>query len=726
MVTFADVMAKIRSRHWTEAAQALAASDSSLSREENLFASGILHAMQRHFEAAAEQFAQIPRASKLYPTSAALRARCLWNADEKRLALEAASQVRTSLTGSYKFLYRSGLACLKLRDFRAAVIFLRSAYNLHPATKASSLLLANALIGLRRWRDTVPIFESLLARNPDDYLTRLRLIDALTRSQLYTEAEKQLVACAAKVPDDPELLIRRAELDFRQREFDAAEKLLQTLQPLLPQRAEIPAWLGFIKSARGDIDGMLLDFDQAFHISPIEDCQALMPKEVLRILTRLGLWHYQNGRWAEAERPWRLLASGELIYLIRVANIAQAKYMLSECLWHLDRKAESVIEALAAYQLSPERARAIHFQIIGTDQLERGSFNDAYSTFQAGLRAHSHSASLWLCLAETELALGRALEAEQAWLKAFRFDHTIEDGNLRSSISSALGRPLQINDIKSATIPISFQVPQDIEHTVEGRELMTGLSNSLQAIQALMLRQILTRFGKTALGYIWALLQPLILFTILLIAFYAMGRRVPPGITIEMFLLSGVVPFYLFQSVRVRVAASLNANRTLFYFRRINPFVSFVSAGALEALTYGVAFYLLLGLFYYFHQPIAIKDHLLVLFCLFLLALFGFSLGVITAVLSQRFPFVEAVTSYLQRGLLLTSGVFFYANELPPKLREILLYNPLFHVLEFLRGGLFVAYEPRFAKADYVAMWLISLFMAGLASDRLGRRLVKG
>jgi capsular polysaccharide transport system permease protein len=726
-VTFADVMAKIRSRHWTEVAQALAAPDSTLSRDEVSFAYGACYALQRRFEAAVQQFAQIPRASPLHPRSAALRARCLLHLGEQHLAIEIASQIRPRLLDNYKFLYRAGQACLRGRNFRAATIFLQSAYNLRPTAKAPALHLINALIALRRWRNALPILQSIKTRHPDDLYLHLRLIEALTKLQFFSEAAQEVTSYTAKRPDDLELLIRRAELHFRQREFGPASKLLRQLHPLLPHRVEIPAWLGFIQFAHGDFDGMLSSFDQASNVGTIEDCDALLPKEVLRILTRLGLWHSQNGRWAEAERSWRTLASGGVVYLDRLANIAQAKYMLSECLWHLNRKTEAANEASAAYDISPERARPVHYEIIGRHLFEQGHHQEARSIFEAGIRIHPHNAILWQCVAELELTLGRTLEAERAWLEAFRFDRSLERGALRSSIADALGRPIRLEDIGALpSIPVSFQVPVDLRLTITGSELIVGLSNCLNTVRALMLRQILTRFGKTTLGYIWALLQPLALFTILLIAFYALGRRVPPGITIEMFLLAGIVPFYLFQSVRTRVTASLNANRPLFYFRRVNPFVSYVSAGTLEMLTYIVAFYILLGSFYYFHQSVFVEDHLLVLSCLFILALFGFSLGIITAVLAQRFPFVEALIAYLQRGLLLTSGVFFYANELPPALRDILLYNPLFHVLEFLRGGLFVAYEARYAKADYVALWLVCLFMAGLVSDRLGRRYVRG
>jgi len=45
--------------------------------------------------------------------------------------------------------------------------------------------------------------------------------------------------------------------------------------------------------------------------------------------------------------------------------------------------------------------------------------------------------------------------------------------------------------------------------------------------------------------------------------------------------------------------------------------------------------------------------------------------------------------------------VFFWGSELPPNLRDILLYNPIFHCVELMRDGFFVSYDAQYANWHY-------------------------
>ena len=67
------------------------------------------------------------------------------------------------------------------------------------------------------------------------------------------------------------------------------------------------------------------------------------------------------------------------------------------------------------------------------------------------------------------------------------------------------------------------------------------------------------------------------------------------------------------------------------------------------------------------------------------------------------------------------SGALYYANMLPPRMREYALLNPLLHLIEFVRGGLFRTYEPHFANWHYPLEFIgvgIALLVVVLYSTR--------
>ena len=75
-----------------------------------------------------------------------------------------------------------------------------------------------------------------------------------------------------------------------------------------------------------------------------------------------------------------------------------------------------------------------------------------------------------------------------------------------------------------------------------------GLSVMRSAIRALLLRELQTRFGQYRLGYVWVLLEPLLTIGFKLLIFGSLMQRVLSGISYEIFLVNGILPFFMFRS----------------------------------------------------------------------------------------------------------------------------------------------------------------------------------
>ncbi|EIM1128140.1 ABC transporter permease, partial [Escherichia coli] len=80
----------------------------------------------------------------------------------------------------------------------------------------------------------------------------------------------------------------------------------------------------------------------------------------------------------------------------------------------------------------------------------------------------------------------------------------------------------------------------------------SGFEVQKVTVEALFLREIRTRFGKFRLGYLWAILEPAAHLLVLLGIFGYIMHRTMPGISFPVFLLNGLIPFFIFNSISNR------------------------------------------------------------------------------------------------------------------------------------------------------------------------------
>ena len=76
-----------------------------------------------------------------------------------------------------------------------------------------------------------------------------------------------------------------------------------------------------------------------------------------------------------------------------------------------------------------------------------------------------------------------------------------------------------------------------------------GLQVMYAAVRALFLRELQTRFGQYRLGYFWILLEPALHIGFMLILFGTVRQRMVPSMDYEVFLVNGILPFFMFRRI---------------------------------------------------------------------------------------------------------------------------------------------------------------------------------
>lgn len=245
--------------------------------------------------------------------------------------------------------------------------------------------------------------------------------------------------------------------------------------------------------------------------------------------------------------------------------------------------------------------------------------------------------------------------------------------------------------------------------------LATRMAIQIQVIIALMVRNIMGRYGRGNLGFLWLVIEPMFLVggIILLWTFlYPTGKH---GVSVAAFVISGYLPLTLWRHL-IGTVRLMSGNFGLLYHRRMTVFDVIVARSLTEIAGVSAAglvvFFLLLSV----GAIDWIEDAALVLAGWLMMCWLGFGMGCIIAGLSEKSEVIENLIQPTQYLLLPVSGVFFMVSWLPKTAQDYVLLIPLAHVYEMFRAGfLGRAVETHYSVA-YVSVWATLLTALGIWS----------
>jgi capsular polysaccharide transport system permease protein len=253
-------------------------------------------------------------------------------------------------------------------------------------------------------------------------------------------------------------------------------------------------------------------------------------------------------------------------------------------------------------------------------------------------------------------------------------------------------------------------------------EMWQALKVQGRVIRASVLRETRTRFGRSKLGYFWALFEPMVYILSLLAIFSAMERGTPiPGVDLGLFFFVAIIPWLLFSRIAGLVSRAIKTNQALLTYPQVKAIDIMLAQVILEFGTlFIVAVLYLLGAIY-LEVFVEIERPLEIIFVLFLSALLGFGFGLLSSTARLYWSSYNNIQSVFMRVMFFTSGKFFVADTLPETLRDWLWYNPLLHVIEWARSAFFTGFESQFYDLSYPLVFALVMVFLGLASERVSR-----
>lgn len=240
-----------------------------------------------------------------------------------------------------------------------------------------------------------------------------------------------------------------------------------------------------------------------------------------------------------------------------------------------------------------------------------------------------------------------------------------------------------------------------------------------RVIIALMLRELRTRFGRTQMGYLWAVLEPVTYIATMTFIFDLFGRPPRIGDSWPVFFATGVLTFLTYRKLSSSLANAFTANQSLLVYPIVKPIDTLAARALLEFATKLVVILIVFaGIIVLLNAPLPTRpEHMIV--ALVLMAVLGFGIGTISAVITRKMPSWPHIDSIIQRPLIFISGVMFVPDSLPNNIREWLEWNPILHGIEWMRYGYYDTYRADTIDIMYLAWWAFGATLVGLAAERI-------
>ena len=255
----------------------------------------------------------------------------------------------------------------------------------------------------------------------------------------------------------------------------------------------------------------------------------------------------------------------------------------------------------------------------------------------------------------------------------------------------------------------------------------SGLTVMFTAIRALLLRELQTRFGQYRLGYLWVFLEPLLTIGFKIVVFGSIMQRAVPNISYEVFLVNGILPFFMFRSALSQSLSAVQSNKGLLSYRPVKPIDTVLARVLLEFFLKFIAYLAFSFAFLWLGHSISFESIPQLLSYWILLFVFTIGGSLIFAVIGDFSKEIGKFISACFVILFFTSAVFYSLHIVPAPYQQYLLWNPLVHIFEMMRH----AVEPNYALVNgigvtYPLLWTIgALFMGLLVYKAFEQRMVK-
>lgn len=252
---------------------------------------------------------------------------------------------------------------------------------------------------------------------------------------------------------------------------------------------------------------------------------------------------------------------------------------------------------------------------------------------------------------------------------------------------------------------------------------MTGLARRLEnsllvrsfrVFAALILREMITRYGRSFGGYIWAVIEPMAVIGLLTLVFSQFLETPAYGESFLLFFATGYLPFFFFVSVSGQVGTGLSVNRELLQLPMVKPLDVMMARFVLAVLTLLVVSAIIYAIVVSSVRHTIHADPVALFAAFGSASALGLGVGMLNAFLFAILPVWRQLWGLMTAPLLVLSGVFYTLDSMPTHIQEVLAWNPLVHCVGLSRAAFYPSYRADYVDLGYVMVIAVATLLPGL------------
>jgi len=226
------------------------------------------------------------------------------------------------------------------------------------------------------------------------------------------------------------------------------------------------------------------------------------------------------------------------------------------------------------------------------------------------------------------------------------------------------------------------------------RTLRSPLAVTLSVWRALFLREAATRLARDPMAWFWLIAEPVGHIALLMWIFVVGFRqRQIVGADSSVFIMLGVLAFFLPRNLMNRGIAALGAGEPLYSYRQVKPVDIVLARVGLESLLWCVVFLAVWAGAALLEFPVALADPLGALAAIGGLWLAGLGFALVFSVVANLNAQAGHLVGLLMGPLYIFSAVMYPTYIIAPAMRDVVLLNPLVHGVESLRLAFLPGYR---------------------------------
>jgi ABC-type polysaccharide/polyol phosphate export permease len=220
------------------------------------------------------------------------------------------------------------------------------------------------------------------------------------------------------------------------------------------------------------------------------------------------------------------------------------------------------------------------------------------------------------------------------------------------------------------------------------------------------------RYHGSTLGYLWAILRPLLMFTILNFVFssiFNFKNSGTPYYPLE--LLTGILMFQFFSEGTINGMNAFLSKAQLVTKIYIPRWTIILGSSVNALFIYGMNLIVLSVFFIIYGVTPSIPAILMFFFFSFLLYVLIVAFSLLTAPLLVRFRDLSMIWEVLLQVLMYASPIIYPLSMMPEYIQKVMLFNPLAFIIHFSKRGLIENYFTNLHNILYLIIGVVGIFL---------------